>query len=41
VRVADAAELAQVLWASLPEAEALMPTMFAPVRAYLARVLRP
>jgi 8-oxo-dGTP diphosphatase len=35
--VGDEAELAEVRWASLAEAAALMPDMFGPVREYLAR----
>ncbi len=37
--VGDEAELAEVRWASLAEAEELMPDMFEPVREHLARVL--
>jgi 8-oxo-dGTP pyrophosphatase MutT (NUDIX family) len=37
--VGDEAELAEVRWLTLAEADALMPDMHAPVRAYLARVL--
>lgn len=38
--VGDEAELAEVRWASLAEAEQLLPGMFEPVHAYLARMLR-
>lgn len=37
--VADTAELAEVRWCSLAEAEQLLPGMYEPVRAYLARSL--
>lgn len=37
--VADEAELVAVQWASLTEAERLLPGMFPPVRAYLARTI--
>jgi 8-oxo-dGTP pyrophosphatase MutT (NUDIX family)/transcriptional regulator with XRE-family HTH domain len=37
--VGDEAELAEVKWASLAEAEELMPDMFGPVLDYLARTL--
>lgn len=36
VAVGDEAELAEVRWASLAEAEELLPSMFAPVREHLA-----
>jgi len=39
--VGDEAELAEVRWAGLAEAEKLLPGMFEPVRAHLARALRP
>lgn len=39
VFVGDERELSEVRWASLSEAEELLPGMFEPVRAYLARVL--
>jgi 8-oxo-dGTP pyrophosphatase MutT (NUDIX family)/transcriptional regulator with XRE-family HTH domain len=38
--VGDEAELAEVRWVSLAEADKLMPDMFAPVHAYLERVLK-
>ena len=37
--VGDEAELAEVRWASLAEADELLPAMFGPVREYLAREL--
>ena len=37
--VGDESELAEVKWASLAEAERRMPTMFEPVRDYLARTI--
>jgi 8-oxo-dGTP pyrophosphatase MutT (NUDIX family) len=37
--VADTDELAEVRWCSLVEAEQLLPGMYEPVRAYLARAL--
>lgn len=37
--VGDESELAEVQWASLTEAERLLPGMFPPVRAYLARTI--
>lgn len=40
VLVGDDAELAEVRWVSLAEAEELMPDMFGPVRDYLARTLK-
>lgn len=39
VFVGDSAELSEVRWASLAEIDQLMPGMFPPVRAYLARRL--
>jgi 8-oxo-dGTP diphosphatase len=39
IAVGDQAELAEVRWASLAEAEDLMPDMFGPARDYLARTL--
>lgn len=39
VHVGDEAELAEVKWTTLAEAEALMPGMFEPVREHLARAL--
>lgn len=39
VSVSDTAELAEVRWADLGDARLLMPNLFAPVDAYLARVL--
>ena len=39
VIVGDEEELAEVLWVNLPEADQLMPTMYEPVRAFLAREL--
>jgi 8-oxo-dGTP pyrophosphatase MutT (NUDIX family) len=39
VHVGDSDELAEVRWVGLAEAEELLPGMFGPVRAYLARVL--
>jgi 8-oxo-dGTP diphosphatase len=39
VSVRAGSGLSAVRWASLAEAEALMPGMFPPVRAYLARML--
>ena len=39
VFVGDRAELAEVRWVSLAEADELLPGMFAPVRRYLAREL--
>jgi 8-oxo-dGTP pyrophosphatase MutT (NUDIX family)/transcriptional regulator with XRE-family HTH domain len=39
--VGDEAELAEVRWASLAEAEELLPDMFEPVHEYLARALDP
>jgi 8-oxo-dGTP diphosphatase len=41
VFIGDEAELADVRWLSLAEADELLPGMFAPVRAYLGRALRP
>jgi 8-oxo-dGTP diphosphatase len=41
VHVGDEDELAEVRWLTLAEAEQLLPGMFAPVRAYLSRALRP
>jgi 8-oxo-dGTP pyrophosphatase MutT (NUDIX family) len=41
VFVGDEAELADVRWLSLAEADDLLLGMFAPVRAYLGRALRP
>ncbi len=41
VLAGDAAELDEVRWLTLAEAEELMPGMPAPVRAYLGRALRP
>jgi 8-oxo-dGTP pyrophosphatase MutT (NUDIX family) len=41
VFVGDEAELAEVRWLSLSEADELLPGMFEPVRAYLGRALRP
>lgn len=38
--VGDEAELSEVRWASLAEAEELLPGMFGPVRDYLARTLK-
>ena len=40
VIVGDEIELAEVKWVSLAEAEDLMPSLFEPVRMYLARTLR-
>lgn len=40
VIVGDEAELAEVRWASLSEADELLPGMFGPVRAHLARVMK-
>jgi 8-oxo-dGTP pyrophosphatase MutT (NUDIX family) len=40
VSVGDEAELAEVRWVSLAEADELLPGMFEPVRAYLADELR-
>jgi 8-oxo-dGTP diphosphatase len=40
VFVGDEAELAEVRWLSLSEADELLPGMFEPVRAYLGRALR-
>lgn len=40
VTVGDPDELSEVKWASLPEADELLPGMFDPVRDYLERVLR-
>lgn len=40
VFVGDEAELAEVRWASLAEADQLLPGMFEPVRGYLARTLK-
>jgi 8-oxo-dGTP diphosphatase len=37
--VGDEAELAEVRWASLAEAEELLPRMFGPVHEYLSRIL--
>lgn len=37
--VSDQAELAEVRWASLADAEELLPDMFGPVRDYLSRTL--
>jgi 8-oxo-dGTP diphosphatase len=37
IHVGDEAELAEVRWVSLAEADELLPGMFAPVREYLAR----
>lgn len=39
VHVGDEAELAEVRWVSLTEAEELLPGMYRPAREYLARVL--
>ena len=39
VFVGDEAELAEVRWVSLAEADELLPGMFEPVRTYLSRVL--
>jgi 8-oxo-dGTP diphosphatase len=41
IDVEDKDELAEVRWLTLAEAEELLPGMFAPVRAYLSRALRP
>jgi 8-oxo-dGTP diphosphatase len=41
IHVGDKDELAEVRWLTLGEAEELLPGMFAPVRAYLSRALRP
>ena len=41
VFVGDEAELAEVRWVSLAEADELLPGMFEPVRAYLERTLVP
>lgn len=41
VHVGDEAELAEVRWANLAEAEQLLPDMFGPVHDHLTRVLRP
>jgi hypothetical protein len=41
VHVGDEDELAEVRWLTLAEAEQLLPGMYAPVRAYLSRALRP
>jgi 8-oxo-dGTP diphosphatase len=41
VSVRAGSGLSAVRWVSLAEAEALMPPMFPPVLAYLARVLQP
>jgi 8-oxo-dGTP pyrophosphatase MutT (NUDIX family) len=40
IHVGDRAELAEVRWVSLPEADELLPGMFARVREYLERILR-
>jgi hypothetical protein len=40
VSVGDEAELAEVRWVSLPDADQLLPAMFSPVGEYLARELR-
>jgi 8-oxo-dGTP pyrophosphatase MutT (NUDIX family) len=40
VFVGDEAELAEVRWLSLAEADEMLPGMFEPVRAYLGRALR-
>ena len=40
VHVGDRAELAEVRWLTLAEAAALLPGMYAPVRAHLGRSLR-
>lgn len=40
VAVGDEAELAEVRWVSLAEAEELLPGMFEPVRDYLAKTLK-
>jgi 8-oxo-dGTP diphosphatase len=40
VFVADEAELAEVRWANLAEADELLPDMFGPVRDYLTQTLR-
>ena len=40
VYVADEAELAEVRWVTLTEADSLLPGMFEPVREHLERVLR-
>jgi excisionase family DNA binding protein len=39
IHVGDPAELAEVRWLTLAEADRLLPGMFSPVRAYLARAL--
>jgi hypothetical protein len=39
VIVGDPDELAEVRWLTLADADALMPTMFGPVRDYLSRLL--
>ena len=39
IHVGDEAELAEVRWVSLAEAEELLPGMFEPVHEYLARVM--
>jgi 8-oxo-dGTP pyrophosphatase MutT (NUDIX family) len=41
VYVADEADLAEVRWLSLDEADKLLTGMYPPVRAYLSRALRP
>ena len=41
VIVGDEAELAEVRWVTLAEADELLPGMFGPVRDYLARTLKP
>jgi len=41
VYVGDPAELAEVRWLSLAEADELLPGMFPPAMAYLGRALRP
>jgi NADH pyrophosphatase NudC (nudix superfamily) len=38
--VGDEAELAEVRWASLAEADTLLPGMFEPVREHVAEVLK-
>ena len=40
VHVGDRAELAEVRWLTLAEADTLLPGMYAPVRAHLGRSLR-
>lgn len=41
IHVGDEAELAEVRWVSLAEADELLPDMYAPVRDYLAREVGP